>query len=291
MPECSVYLQPQSMADALKFLADFKGSLRPLAGGTDILPDMKKGKLKNVGLLDLSRIPDIRKISIQENVIKLGSLCSFSQIENSPLIREKVPLLSEAAASVGSPQIRNLGTVGGNIANASPAADTVNALVALDAKAKLNSIEGSRTVLLSELLCGVGKTNIQPKEILTEISFEIPNNKSKSGFIKLGRRKALAIARMSLAMIITEQEGVIRQARVSLGAVGPNPSRNNKLEDYLIGNKPTESLVNGFAETAGMEVARMLGSRASAPYKREAIKGIARDLASRLLLDTEQAVM
>ncbi|WP_434510952.1 FAD binding domain-containing protein [Desulfitobacterium sp. AusDCA] len=291
MPECSVYFQPQSMADALKLLMNFDGNLKPLAGGTDILPDMKKGKLKNAGLLDLSKISDIRKISIQGNAITLGSLCTFSQIENSHLIQERVPLLAEAAASVGSPQIRNLGTVGGNIANASPAADTVNALVALDAKAKLDSAEGSRTVLVSELLCGVGKTNIQPQEILTEISFEIPKNESKSGFIKLGRRKALAIARMSLAMIITEQEGVIRYARVSLGAVGPNPSRNAALEEYLIGEIPTESLVNSFAEKASLEVTRMLGSRASASYKREAIKGIARDLAGRLLLGTKQVVM
>lgn len=290
MPECSVYYQPLSMADALKFLADYERPVKPLAGGTDILPAMKKGELKDVGLLDLSKVPDIRKISIQGNVITLGSLCTFSQIENSPLIQEKVPLLAEAAASVGSPQIRNLGTVGGNIANASPAADTVNALVALDAKVKLDSPQGSRTLPVSDVLCGVGKINIQPKEILTEISFEVPKSGSKSGFIKLGRRKALAIARMSLAMIITEQEGVIRYARVSLGAVGPNPNRNTALEEYLVGNAATEWLVSGLAEKAGQEVARMLGSRASAPYKREAIKGITRDLANRLLLGTEQVV-
>ncbi|HVJ49183.1 molybdopterin cofactor-binding domain-containing protein [Desulfitobacterium sp.] len=164
MPECSVYYQPQSMADALTLLANSEGRLKPLAGGTDILPAMKKGELRDVGLIDLSKIPDIRKVSIQGNVIKLGSLCTFSQIENSPLIKDEVPLLAEAAGTVGSPQIRSIGTIGGNIANASPAADTVNAMVALDAKAKLDSAEGSRTVLVSELLCGVGKTNIQPED-------------------------------------------------------------------------------------------------------------------------------
>lgn len=291
MPECSVYYQPQSMTDTLKLLADFEGKLKPLAGGTDVVPAIRKGELKVDGLIDLSKIPDIRRISIQDNKIKLGSLCTFSQIERSTLIQAKVPLLAEAAGAVGSPQIRSLGTIGGNIANASPAADTVTAFIALDAKARLESVNGSRTVLVSELLCGVGRTNIHPKEIITEVSFKIPSDNSKSGFIKLGRRKALAIARMNLAMIITEHEGLINFARVSLGAVGPNPCRNTILEVYLIGQKPSESLINGFAKVAGQEVSRMLGTRASAAYKCEAVKGIARDLSSRLFIGSEQVVI
>jgi CO/xanthine dehydrogenase FAD-binding subunit len=291
MPECSVYYQPESISDAVGFLANNDITLKPLAGGTDIVPAMRKGELKIDGLVDLSKIREIREIKIEDNEIKLGSLCTFAQIEKSLLIQTKVSLLAQAAGAVGSPQIRSLGTIGGNIANASPAADTVTAFIALDAKVRLVSKEGTRSVLVSELLCGVGKTNISHNEIIVEISFKIPSENSQSGFIKLGRRKALAIARMNLAMIINAHDGPIDFARVSLGAVGPNPCRNRSLEKFLIGQTPSESLIDSFARFAGEEVSRMLGSRASAAYKCEAVKGIVRDLSSRLFLGSEQVVI
>lgn len=291
MPDLSEYYQPQSLAAVLELLAKSDCKLRPLAGGTDIVPAMGKGELKADGLVDLSKLPDIRGISIDGSEVKIGSLTTFAQIETSPLIRAKASLLADAAAAVGSPQIRNSGTIGGNIANASPAADTVTALVTLDAEARLESIRGSRSVLVSELLCGVGKTNILPQEIITEIAFRIPPTGSKNGFIKLGRRKALAIARMNLAIIVTVDEDRIDFARVGLGAVGPNPRRFTVLEDSLLGQTPSDSLIQEFAKEAEREVTRVLGSRPSAVYKCEAVKGIARDLLSKLFSDSGQGVV
>jgi len=291
MPDLSEYYQPQSLTAALELLAKSDGKLRPLAGGTDIVPAMGKGELKADGLVDLSKLPDIRRISIDGSEVKIGSLTTFTQIETSPLIQAKASLLADAAAAVGSPQIRNSGTIGGNIANASPAADTVTALVTLDAEATLESIKGSRRVLVSELLCGAGKTNILPQEIITEITFRIPPTGSKTGFIKLGRRKALAIARMNLAIIVTLDEGKISIARVGLGAVGPNPRRYPVLENSLIGQTPSDSLIEGFAIEAELEVTRVLGSRPSAVYKCEAVKGIARDLLRKLFSESGQGVV
>lgn len=284
------YYQPQSLNDALELLAKSDRKLRPLAGGTDVVPEMGKGELNADGLVDLSKIPDIRQISTDGIMIKLGSMVTFSQIDSSPLVRAKALLLAEAAAAVGSPQIRCLGTVGGNIANASPAADTVTAMVTLDAVAKLHSSSGTRIVLVSELLCGVGKTNILPQEIITDITFRIPPEGSKTGFIKLGRRKALAIARMNLAIIVNLEEERINYARVGLGAVGPNPRRFTALEDFLIGKKPSDSLIEEFAIEANREVTQVLGSRASAAYKCEAVKGLARDLLRTLFSDSSQEV-
>ena len=291
MLDLSEYYQPQSLTAALELLAKSDGRLRPLAGGTDIVPAMGKGELKAEGLVDLSKLPDIRRISIDGSNLKIGSLTTFAQIEASSLIRAKVSLLAEAAAAVGSPQIRNSGTVGGNIANASPAADTVTALVTLDAVARLDSLRGPRNVLVSELLCGAGKTNIHPQEIITEITFRIPPIGSKTGFIKLGRRKALSIARMNLAIIVTLDEGKISFARVGLGAVGPNPRRYIVLENSLLGQTLSESLIEGFAIEAEREVTRVLGSRPSAAYKCEAVKGIARDLLRKLFSDSGQGVV
>lgn len=291
MPDLHEYYQPQTLTAALELLAKSNGELIPLAGGTDIVPAMGKGEFKANGLVDLSKLPDIRRISIDGSEVKIGSLTTFAQIETSPVIRAKASLLADAAAAVGSPQIRNSGTIGGNIANASPAADTVTALVTLDAEARLDSIRGSRRVFVSELLCGAGKTNIYPEEIITEITFRIPPTGSKTGFIKLGRRKALAIARMNLAIIVTVDEGKINFAHVGLGAVGPNPRRYTVLENSLVGQMPSESLIEGFAIEAEREVTRALGSRPSAVYKCEAVKGIARDLLRKLFLQCGQGAV
>jgi len=291
MADLSEYYQPQSLTAALELLAKSDGKLKPLAGGTDIVPAMGKGELNAEGLVDLSKIPDMRQIRIDGSEIKIGSLVTFAQIDSSPLIRERASLLADAAAAVGSPQIRNSGTIGGNIANASPAADTVTALVTLDAEAKLDSIAGSRRVLVSELLCGPGRTKILPQEIITEITFSVPPIGSKTGFIKLGRRKALAIARMNLAIIYILDEERISFARVGLGAVGPNPRRYTVLENSLLGQKPSESLIEVFAIEAKREVTRVLGSRPSAVYKCEAVKGIARDLLRKLFLESGQGVV
>ncbi|MGI9860757.1 xanthine dehydrogenase family protein subunit M [Moorella naiadis] len=284
------FYQPDNLQAALTILADSGGQLRPLAGGTDLVPAVRQGELRIKGFLDLSRLEELKGIKDDGREIHLGSLTTFSQLEFSPLVQNQVPLLAEAASTVGSPQIRNQGTIGGNIANASPAADTVTALVALEAKARLVSSQGTRIVPVAKLLCGVGKTSIQPSEIIQEVFFTALPPGNRSGFIKLGRRKALAIARMNMAVIITLDGDFITRARVALGAVGPNPSRNLTLEGVLAGQRPSSSLLENFVSEAEREVARMLGPRPSAPYKREAIKGIARDLLTRLFFVNGQVV-
>lgn len=290
MLDLKEYYQPQSLQAALELFAGSDGRLKPLAGGTDVVPAMGKGELKAAGLVDLSKIQELKGIKIEGNEIRIGSVTAFSHIEASPIIRKNAALLAQAAGAVGSPQIRNSGTIGGNIANASPAADTVTALVTLDAEVKLNSLNGSRIVPVCDVLCGVGKTTIQPQEIITEIIIKIPPAGSQTGFIKLGRRKALAIARMSMAIIYTIKNDKIDYARVGIGAVGPNPRRYPALEDALTGKKPSDELINEFANASQQEVTRVLGTRPSAVWKNEAVKGIARDLLSALFADSRQGV-
>ena len=290
MLDVSGYYQPSSLVEALRLLSESNGDLRPLAGGTDIIPALAKYEFAS-GLVDLTKIPELKGIKLSDGVMTIGSLSTFSQIETSELIMLGAPILAQAAASVGSPQIRNQGTIGGNIANASPAADTVTALVVLDARVKLASLGGSRSVKVSELLCGVGKTGISRQEVIEEIFFSVPPPGTISGFIKLGRRKALAIARMNLAVAITLADGRIERARVAIGAVGPNPSRNLALEAVLMRQEPSLSLIEDFVCEAGREVSRVLGSRPSVSYKSEAIKGIARDLFNRLFFTSGQVVI
>ncbi|CAA7600818.1 CO dehydrogenase flavoprotein C-terminal domain [Acididesulfobacillus acetoxydans] len=290
MFELDAYYQPESLAVALELLAKSDGKLRPLAGGTDLVPALAKRKIHCPGLIDLSAVSELRAIIAREHEIQIGSMSTFAQIEEFLVIRNRFPLLSEAAASVGSPQIRNTGTIGGNIANASPAADMVTALIALEAEVRLDSSEGFRTVPLQNILEGAGKTHIRPQEIITNILIRPLAPGSRSGYIKLGRRRALAIARLNLAVILAVHENKISLARVALGAVGPNPCRSSALETTLEGQQISSTLVDTFASEAEKEVVRMLGSRPSVSYKQEAVKGIARELLPRLFSSTEGVV-
>jgi CO/xanthine dehydrogenase FAD-binding subunit len=258
-----------------------------IAGGTDVMVQLKTQSINPKIIIDLGALEKLKGIHQKNGWIEIGAGVTFTELVQSLLINEHAAALAQAAHAVGSPQIRNRGTIGGNIVNASPAADTVTALVALDAEVQICSARGERSLLISELLCGVGKTTLLPGEIVTMIRFKIPPHGSKTGFIKLGRRKALAIARMNLAMTLTISDQHITHARVALGAVGSNPMRFTALEDCLLNQRLSDTHVDAFAEIAETEVRKALGSRASAPYKRKAVMGIARHLLNSLIENTE----
>jgi len=274
------FFQPLELNEALALLQE--DGAKPLAGGTDLVPSLRRGDSPPLSLVDLSRLDCLKRIEFTGRRFVIGSLVTFSRLASSPLLLEHLPVLTEAAASVGSPQIRNLGTIGGNIANASPAADLVTALVALDAEARLVSLKATRTIPLAELF-DAGQTVIRPDELIAGVTFEMPLPGSRSGFAKLGRRRALAIARLNMAVILTWEGPVVLRARVALGAAAPHPCRIPALERVLAGRRVGLSLVHEFSSLAGAVVAGMLGDRPSVAYKREAVCGIAADLLTRLL--------
>lgn len=259
-----------------------------IAGGTDVMVQLKTQSISPRINIDLGELELLKGIYEKNGWIEIGAGVTFTEIVQSPLINRHAAAIAQAAHAVGSPQIRNRGTIGGNIANASPEADTVTALVALDAVVKICSAQGTRSLLISELLCSVGKTNLLPGEIITVVRFKNQPHGSKTGFIKLGRRKALAIARMNLAMTLTIVDELITHATVAMGAVGTNPMRFVALEHSLQNQRLTDTLVNDFTEKAEAEVRYVLGSRASAPYKRKAVIGIARQLINGLIENNER---
>ncbi|SMB93344.1 carbon-monoxide dehydrogenase medium subunit [Thermanaeromonas toyohensis ToBE] len=289
MLDFKFYYQPQTLGEALELLATLPGKVRPLAGGTDIVPALRRGELELDGLVDISCLKELKGIEKVGERVRIGSLVTFSELSSSPLIRQYAPVLSEAASSVGSPQIRNLGTVGGNIVNASPAADSVPALVALEAEAKICSQQGERFLKVEEILCGAGKTCLTPGELIESIFFSLPPPNTKSGFLKLGRRNALAIARLSVAAVITldPSKNKIAQAKVALGAVAPNPFRSEEIERLLVGAEVSSSLIEEAAALASQVVEKRLGSRPTAPYKKQAVKGVIRELLQKLLKPVE----
>lgn len=267
------YLRPDTIVEALELLG--KKNSKVLFGGTDLVLELQKKDMTGT-IVDMGGLKELQQIRETDDKVIIGSGVTFSQLETSPVIKQYCMALSESAGLVGSPQIRNQGTVGGNIANASPAADTVPAIVAMDGEVLVASIRGERLVKVTDLLKGIGKTDLAADELILEISFtKIPN--FRSTFVKLGRRNALAISRISAVIGVgIDEKGIICEARVSLGSVAPNPFRSTAIENALLGKKINQGVPEDVIQAAGDDVAQRLGSRASAPYKREAIKGVVR---------------
>lgn len=262
------YAKPQDLEEALSFLSKAPEATKILAGGTDLIIQLRSRETEAEYILDLGGLEELKQIRLEGENIILGSMATFTQVEEDPIIRKHVPVLAEAAGSVGSPQIRNRGTVGGNIANAAVAADSVPALMALEAKVKLVSTAGERVVELVEVPVGLNKTSIKRDEILTEIIIPVPKENTLGAFIKIGRRKAMAIARLNLALQVTFEADRIASARLALGAVGTTAYRVPEVEELLAGQVLSAELVDKACKTVNEVVASKLGSRPTAPYKK-----------------------
>ncbi|NLC77117.1 MAG: molybdopterin dehydrogenase [Clostridia bacterium] len=262
------YAKPQDLEEALSFLSKAPEATKILAGGTDLIIQLRSRETEAEYILDLGGLEELKQIRLEGENIILGSMTTFTQVEEDPIIRKHVPVLAAAAGSVGSPQIRNRGTVGGNIANAAVAADSVPALMALDAKVKLVSTAGERVVELVEVPVGLNKTSIRRDEILTEIIIPVPKENTLGAFIKIGRRKAMAIARLNLALQVTFEADRIASARLALGAVGTTAYRVPEVEELLAGQVLSAELVDKACKTVNEVVANKLGSRPTAPYKK-----------------------
>ena len=193
------YYRPQTLEEAVTLLDRSPENTKILAGGTDLIIQMRLRETKPDYLLDLGGINYLKEVTIKDNCLIIGSMATFNQLQRDPAVLQYLPLLAEACASIGSPQIRSRATIGGNIANAAPAADTLPALLALDAQVRLQSKDGMRTAVLAQILLDINKTDIKPTEILTEIIIPLPEKDSCQAFQKIGRRKAMAIARLNLA--------------------------------------------------------------------------------------------
>lgn len=265
--------RPRSVAEAMDLMSREKA--RPLAGGTDLLIEIKKGHCTAENIIDLTDINELVQIEQSAQNLEIGALVTFSSLAYNSLVKEFCPVLGEAAQSIGSPQIRNRGTIGGNIMNGSPAADIVPPLVALDANAVLVSREGERVLKLTELLANPGKPIVKQGEFLKKVSFPLPKKEHRWAFVKLGRRNALAISRISITMMADMKEsGKISKAYLALGAVAPHPVRISAVENLLVGMSEA-SYFEPVAELLGTVVCDLLGQRPSVVYKKEAIKGVA----------------
>ena len=278
------FYSPKSLADALDFLADPGRQCKPVAGGTDLVISLKKEEVRPDYVLDVTRIPELKGIDQENGKVRIGAATTFTEMTDSGVIAENFPLLAAAAASVGGPQIRNRGTIGGNIATNGPCADVLPGVVALGGELELHSQKnGLRTVPVAEALLAPYRTCIGPDEIL--VSVVLPNSKpgTKSGFEKVGRRNALAKARMNLSVVMTcDEKGLVLEVSIVPGAVMPVAARMKSAESVLTGKTPDADSIQKAAAALADEFVRAAGIRWSTEYKMPVLQNIFRRIMLRL---------
>lgn len=270
------YLAPKTLDEALAVLKENKGQIKIIAGGTDLVPRMRAGVFDPELLVDLRKLA-LDEIALEDDFVRIGAYATHSDILRSKLLAENFPALIEAATDVAGPPIRNRGTLGGNLVNASPAADLATPLIVYDALAVIADENGERDVPLSRFFTGPGKTVLLPDEILVAIKIQKTPPLTAAKFTKLGKRKAMAIAVVSAAVRITlKDDGVIETARIALGSVAPVPLRVLKAEEVLEGKEPDGELFTLAGKTASDETNPITDLRSTADYRKKMVSVLTR---------------
>jgi CO/xanthine dehydrogenase FAD-binding subunit len=268
------YKTPYTIDEAIELLWRAEGKGKIIAGGTDLVIGLRSGNDTPRFIFDVTRIGELRKIEEKNGTISIGAAVTHSEIASSPILKQYGKVLSAAASEIGSPQIRNIGTIGGNIVNASPAADTVPPLMVLNAVGKVLSKEGEKEIPLPQLFKGPYETNLKPHELLVQIRFPKLPFGVRSSFIRLARRDAMAIARMSVAIVLQTKKDRIADIRISVGSVTPIPQRMSETEAFLKGKIPDEETLKRASLKVSETMINRTGIRPSTSYKRPVIEAL-----------------
>lgn len=276
------YYSVATVEEALQLLAEHGGRARIVAGATDLILEMERGVRKGIDvLIDVTRVPYLDKIVMdEEEIIHLGPMVTHNHCVASKLILERAFLLAQAASEVGAPQIRNRGTVAGNLITASPANDTIPPLMALNAQVKLATVKGERVVPLSEFYRGVRQTVMQPDEMLMDISFPAMTGNQRAAFVKLGLRRAQAISIVNAAVVVSFSgapgEGptntTVESAKITLGSVAPVIIQARDAQAYLASRQLNETTISHCAELAKGAAQPIDDLRGSAVYRSEMVR-------------------
>jgi CO/xanthine dehydrogenase FAD-binding subunit len=282
-------LTPSSLDELVACLGLATPASRLLAGGTDLVRAMFKERWEPDLLIDLSGVDELAYVRPDGDVLRIGATTTFVRLQQDRAVLDNAACLAQAASQVGSAQIRNVGTVAGNIANASACADSVTALVALEASVRTVSAGGAEAAYpLCDFFRGGGTTRLRHDEAIVEIVVPLPSAPRRSAFAKVGSRSTVSVARLSMALIVAPGDGaasappdpsgtVLRDVRVSLGAVGEYAFRDHALEGVLEGHPADAATARLFAEACTGAVQRAIPGRYSLPYKQQAVIGLAYD--------------
>lgn len=273
--EIKEVFQVKEIETAIELLSQYGGASRILAGGTDLIIGLREGRETPSVLIDISSVEEMKLINEREDWIELGAAVTFSDLLRAQSINNGLRGLKEAARSVGSPQIRNAATIGGNICNASPAADIIPPLLALEAILMIRGVDGSREMRLEDFLINGGRKTLSIGELVIGVKFKKSKGNQGLGFSKLGFRKALAISRISTAVFLELQEGLIcREVRIANGSVGRYGLREREIEKFLKGRVFEKSTLQDATQLMKAEIEKRLRGRHSADFKKEAVQGI-----------------
>src|SRR5688572_19300009 len=268
------YINATTVDEVLQTLKDKRARARIVAGGTDLILEIERGLRKGIEtLIDVTRIPGLDQITIDEDeIIHLGPLVTHNHCVASKLIRARAYPLARAAWEVGAPQIRNRGTISGNLITASPANDTITPLMALGASVTLQSTNGTRSIALKDFYSGVRKTAMQPDEMLVDISFPAMKTTQRGTFIKVALRRAQAISIVDAAIILSLESDTVKSASIALGSVAPTIIRAPEAESYLEGKPLTDEVIAEAARLTMNATKPIDDIRGSAAYRLEMVR-------------------
>jgi carbon-monoxide dehydrogenase medium subunit len=269
-------LRPRSVEEALGLYAANPGAV-PLAGGTDFMVAWNAGEANGRTILDLSRLGAWKRITVTATGVRVGSLVTHRELQLHPLVRRRLSLLAEACGTIGGHQIQARGTLGGNIANASPAGDTFPPLAVYEAQVRLRSAGESRTLPFLDVFTGVKKTALAQDELIDSIEIDFPRRPTRQNFRKVGTRAASAIAKtVAAGLLWHSSDGRIREVRFALGSMAPTVRRLASVEALLAGKKPTARLVEEAAALLENDVSPIDDLRSTRAYRLEVSRNLLR---------------
>jgi carbon-monoxide dehydrogenase medium subunit len=261
------YHAPKSLEGALALLAE-QENVMPMIGGTDLVIAMREEAATPSHVVDLNEIPELNYITEEEGYIKIGATTTHSQVASDPLVNE-LPALYDAVSRIGSPQIRNRGTITGNICNASPAADTAPPLLVHDAEVVVKSLDDERIMPLEDLFAGPKINSLEPDELLTEIRVPMPNGGTASSFKRIGRRKAFTLSIVSAAAFIQMEGKICVDANLAFGCVAETPIRAPDAEAVLINSELDEEAIEEASKIVYDTVQPITDVRGTAEYRKD----------------------
>jgi CO/xanthine dehydrogenase FAD-binding subunit len=282
-------VSPGNLQAALSLLAGEPAQWLPIAGGTDVMVLYSAGKLPNRNLIDIWNIPELRQIEVSSDAIRIGAACTYTALRGHDIVAREFPLLATAASWTGGIANQNRGTLGGNIANASPAADSLPALLVYDAKLTLISVRGERRVAYRDFHTGYKQTVLAADELIRDISLPRRFSEYISHARKVGARNAQAISKVCLAALGQMAGTTIRDIRLAMGSVAPIPLRLNETERILTGKKVEPSLIGAARKSVAKEIRPIDDIRSTARYRSAVAGNLVADFLEKLAAEGANA--
>jgi carbon-monoxide dehydrogenase medium subunit len=263
------YISPKDLEELFGAIKETKGQAKFIAGCTNMIPKMRAGTISPELLVDLSGLQELGHIRENHGAMSIGALTTISEVAGSEIIRNHSPILSSAASSLGNPLTRNRATIGGNLADASPAADMAPPLLAMEAAIHAERPKGKKRVIpIEQFFLGPHKTILEDDEIIIQITFPKPRDSANGSYMKLGLRDSMAISVASVTVILEMEGKLCQKARVALGAVAPTPIRAYRVEEKLEGRELDQAIIEECSAVVKEEISPIDDIRASAEYRR-----------------------